>query len=308
MNSLTPTDRLIQAVLDCGLPAVCRLQIAVSGGPDSTALLDTAAHIAGEHRPGWQVRAAHINHALRGEASETDEAFVRSLCRDLDVALDVVSVDTRDHARTRHLSIETAAREQRYAALDDLRRAWNGDVTLTGHTADDQTETLLMRLTRGTGLSGLMGVRARNGALVRPFLSVRHETVLAALQSRGLGYRLDSSNLDEQHQRNMIRARLIPVLERVAPQAVAAMARTALLLQADGAYLAEETDLALARLITSAPSGVTPGRRETLADIASESATGHAARTGRIGNRGDAGPRRESPGRRDRSDQRGQIG
>jgi tRNA(Ile)-lysidine synthase len=232
-------DELTRAVLACSLPAETRLLVAVSGGPDSVALLATVWRAMADQQ--WEVRAGHVNHTLRGEESEADEHFVRRLCDQLSVPLEVARVETAAEAARRRLGIETAARELRYRELLVMLAAWPGDLLLTAHTADDQAETLVMRLLRGAGLEGLGGVRIRAGQVLRPFLAVRHETVLAALQEMQLGYRLDSSNQDRRFSRNRIRADVLPVLERESPHAVDALTRAAALLQGDAAYLAAET-------------------------------------------------------------------
>ncbi len=255
MNGVGAIESLEKAVLGAGLPPECRILVAVSGGPDSVALLDTMIRLARRDRPGWELRAGHVNHQLRGAESDGDEHFVRTLCQKLDIGVDVASVDTLKHVEVSRLSLETSARQLRYAALYAFLDAWNGDVLVTAHTANDQAETMLMRLLRGAGLSGLGGIHAHNGRLVRPFLSVRRETIIVALQQQSLGYRVDSSNFDTRHFRNRMRSRVVPALQREAPLAVSALARTALLLQEDGAYLKEETQIGLRSLVRSYGTG-----------------------------------------------------
>lgn len=243
----TARESLERAVENSGLPPDIRILVAVSGGPDSIALLDTVHRLASQHQ--WRLRIGHVNHHLRGAESEADEAFVAHVARERGIPLDIAAVNTAELAARSHLSVEAAARRLRYDSLSHMLRAWNGDVILTGHTADDQAETLVMRLVRSSGLAGLSGIRRQNGALIRPFLAVRHETILAALQEGGLGYRLDSSNADQRHLRNRVRRAVIPVLERISPTAVPALAHTAELLAGDASYLLSEASESVRYLV-----------------------------------------------------------
>lgn len=245
-------DPLTLAVLTgmkrAGVSAGARILVAVSGGPDSVALLSALRDLASDPDRHWRLRVGHVNHELRGEESETDAEFVLLLARRLGLEVEAVRVDTAAHAAQRRLTLEAAGRELRYAALDSMLERWPGDVIATGHTQDDQAETLLLRLLRGTGLIGLGAMRWRSGAIVRPLLDVRRETILAALQARGQGYRVDSSNLHVQHQRNRVREDVLPRLEAIQPRTVELVARTASLLQSDGEYLLREALEALQML------------------------------------------------------------
>lgn len=245
MTEQSPPDTLAQAVIAAAIPVGARILVAVSGGPDSVALLDTlhrAAVMPGCH---WQLRVAHINHMLRGEEASQDERFVIRLAKQLGLESDAIRVDTATFARQRRLSLESAARLLRYDALERLLHEWQGDVIATGHTQDDQAETVLFRALRGSGLSGLSGMRTWRGSIVRPFLTVTHETLVRTLQERGLGYRLDSSNRDPRHTRNRIRRDVVPVLESIQPRAQAVLARTAALLGRDADLLDIETERTL---------------------------------------------------------------
>lgn len=241
---MTPAEETLQrAVFRAGLPAEARILVAVSGGPDSVALLDTLQRCASLPQQRWSLLIGHVNHGLRGEESEQDERFVRTMAKERGLDVEVARVDTAAHARKRRLSMETAARVLRYQALRSMLSAWPGDLITTGHTLDDQAETIILRLMRGTGITGLGGMRARSGEVVRPFLGVRRETVLQAIQDRGLGYRLDSSNLDPRFARNRVRREVIPTLRAVQPRAIEVLGRTGQLLQLDSDFIEMETDL-----------------------------------------------------------------
>jgi tRNA(Ile)-lysidine synthase len=275
-----PDHALSRAILDAGLPAGSRLLVAVSGGPDSTALLHVLSTLASDR--SWQLRVAHVNHHMR-DGADADQDFVQRLAAELSLPFDAVSVDARAYSAEQHLSPEAGARALRYNALFQILTAWPGDLVVTGHTRDDQAETILIRLLRGTGLTGLGAMRLRSGSVVRPFLTMPRRTLTDYLHARNLPYRSDPSNLDLRYHRNRIRHEIIPGLERDFPGARNRLARTAALLQVDGAYLAAETAAAVEG--TAGPLGVGllvwrtlhPAlRRSTLRHLI-ESATGRPA-------------------------------
>ncbi|MGI8968218.1 MAG: tRNA lysidine(34) synthetase TilS, partial [Chloroflexota bacterium] len=245
---VTTSDPLHRALLAASLPARAHLLIALSGGADSVALLSTAYQAARGDRPDWTVSAGHVHHGLRGAEADADEQFVGLLCAHLGVALQVQQVDTRDYAARRHVSIQTAARELRYASLEKMRQDLQADFILTAHTAEDQAETVVMRLLRGAGIRGLSGIRARRGKVYRPFLSVRRAEVLAALQETGQGYRLDSTNRESVYLRNRVRQQVIPLLQALEPSIVPALQRTAQTVALDFDYLQSEASIALRAL------------------------------------------------------------
>lgn len=257
-DQLTPVER---AVSELGARD-SRVLVAVSGGPDSVALLHALVYLSRREASRISLRIAHVNHQLRGADSENDEQFVRALGDELGLAVDVARVSVTAHAAEQRVSLETAARELRYEALESMLRLWPGDVIATGHTADDQAETVIMRLLRGAGSAGLGGVAPRRDHIVRPFLSVTHQEVLAYLETNAFKYRLDASNLDIRYTRNRIRHELMPLLERWAPGAVRRMGRTADILRDESEYLAGETSRALTHLNVRRDTG------EVSADLA----------------------------------------
>ena len=182
------------------------LVCAVSGGADSVALL-FAMYLL---RDKLQITlsAAHYNHHLRGDESDRDEKFVRQLCERLDIPIHVGAGNVVAGKK----GLEAAAREARYAFL----RTIQGKIA-TAHTADDNLETVLMHLVRGTGLKGLGGIAPVNGCLIRPMLDITRAEVLAFLDEYNLTYVVDSSNLQDLFLRNRLRKQVIPVLERENP-------------------------------------------------------------------------------------------
>ena len=223
---------------DCRVGPNDRIVVALSGGADSVALTWILHALAPDL--GFELAGvAHVNHQLRGAASDEDEAFCRALTARLDLPIVVTRVDVAAQAKTRRVSLEVAARDARYAAFDDARSRFDATVVATGHTMDDQAETVLLRLLRGAGTRGLSGIRVRRGPFVRPLLDTRRADLRAYLDARGESWRDDGSNADVSIPRNRVRHELMPVVATMAPGAVAALARLATLAQDDETYLEE---------------------------------------------------------------------
>ena len=153
-----------------------RVLVALSGGADSVALLRILLAL------GYDCEAAHCNFHLRGEESDRDEDFVCRLCKEQHVALHTAHFDTAREAARRHISIEMAARELRYAWFEELRLARRANAIAVAHHRDDSAETFLLNLLRGTGINGLQGIRPRNGYLIRPLLCADRQEITAYLQ------------------------------------------------------------------------------------------------------------------------------
>ncbi len=238
MNTLTARSALEHALLSSHLATGARILVAVSGGPDSVALLRSLADLA----PGrsWAVCVGHVHHGLRGEEADCDETFVRGLAHALGLHCEVRRVDTPTYARERRLSPEAAARELRYGALREMLGSWRGDMVATAHTQDDQAETLMLNLLRGSGLDGLGAMVVRHEELLRPFLAVSRQTIRDALMEWNQPYRVDSSNTDEHFRRNALRATVMPQLGTIQPRAPQVLARAASLLAADAAFVEDE--------------------------------------------------------------------
>ena len=208
--------------------------VAVSGGPDSVALLSLLHRL----RASWRLSltAAHFNYGLRGEESDGDQEFVTALCRYLEVPLVTRRLDVR--RRTRGSSLQAAARDLRYRALAEIAEQCGADRIAVGHTADDQAETMLLWMLRGAGLTGLAGMpAARDGKIIRPLYDSTRKEVLAYLGRSGLSYRQDSSNEKLLYARNRIRHELLPLLKRLVPSSVQALCRSADLCREDDRYL-----------------------------------------------------------------------
>ncbi|MBK9242389.1 MAG: tRNA lysidine(34) synthetase TilS [Acidobacteria bacterium] len=208
-----------------------RVAAAVSGGADSVAMaLWLRAHSGQPPHHSTLAGLIHVNHHLRGAESDRDEAFCRALADRLGVPIDVVDAPIVPRAAR---SPEAAARACRYRAFAAAAARLGATRVVTAHTADDQAETVLLRLLRGTGSRGLSGIRAERGLYVRPLLACRRRDVRAWLEARGESCCEDSSNADRSIARNRVRHDLLPVIEQMAPGGVAALARAAALAEDD---------------------------------------------------------------------------
>ena len=188
---------------------------ALSGGADSTALL--LGLLALQEKLCITLRAVHINHGLRGAESHRDAAFCEQLCAEYGVPFSLGICHVAEYAaQKKHTSCEMAARELRYAKLEELCPL--GAKIATAHTASDNTETLLERLTRGTGLAGLCGIPPVRGRIIRPLLYVSREQVLGFLAEQGQPYVTDSSNEGDAFFRNRLRHHVLPVLRQQNPE------------------------------------------------------------------------------------------
>ena len=155
-----------------------KLLVACSGGSDSVALLSVLKTL------GYDCMAAHMNFSLRDEESERDEAFVRSLCQQWNIPLQVKKVDTKSYAKEKGISIEMAARELRYEWFEQLRQEHHLQAIALGHHQDDDIETFFLNLLRGSGAKGLAGIPCKNGYLVRPLLAVTRQEILDYLDGK----------------------------------------------------------------------------------------------------------------------------
>ena len=216
------------------IPDGAAIVLAVSGGPDSTALLHGAAALAPDR--GWRLTVAHLDHALRPTSAD-EAAAVAATGAGLGLAVEVRRVDVGAVATAEHRSLEDAGRQARYRFLEEVAAAHGPEALIaTAHTADDVAETILLRLARGSGVRGLRGIPARRGRIVRPLLHARRATLRAALDAAQIPYATDPSNADLAHARNRVRAELLPALERLNPAAVEALTRF-------GALAADDDDL-----------------------------------------------------------------
>ena len=210
-----------------GMKILC----AVSGGADSMCLL----HVLDSEKDtlGITLAAAHYEHGIRGEESERDAVFVEQFCLERGIEFVCEHGDVPSFAAERHLGLEEAARELRYAFLDRSADSLDCDVIATAHNMDDNSETVLFNLARGAGLKGLCGIPPRNGRLIRPMLAVSRQEVEAFLKERGIAWVNDSSNASDCYTRNRLRHCVLPELRMVNSSCTEAILRTSELLRRD---------------------------------------------------------------------------
>lgn len=237
------------------LPRGGHIVCAVSGGADSVCLLHWLTRLRDTF--DFSLTAAHYNHQLRGAESLRDEEFVRSFLQKCcpDVPLVVGRGDVAAQAAQNKTGIEETAREMRYAFLQETAKNVGAQVIATAHNADDNAETVLLHLIRGSALRGLTGIPPRRDNLVRPLLTTRRCEIEEYLQIYGLPHVEDSSNADQRFTRNRVRHQLLPQLECMQPQLVAHLNQTARLLSADEEYLSALAQEALPP-VASIPGGL----------------------------------------------------
>ena len=274
--------------------AGARLLVAVSGGPDSLALLHALWQLRDEY--GLTLVGAHLNHNLRGAESYADAEFAAATFKRLGMPYTVDSADVASYRRTHRLSLEDAARRVRYTFLADAAAKHDSHAIALGHTADDQAETVLMHIIRGSGLEGLRGMRTldrraiggRKTTLFRPMLNVSRAQTQAYCDALNLQPRIDASNLSPEFLRNRIRMELLPMLESLNPSVRDALMRLSRNATQDGDYLsaraaelwddaAQSDDGSALRLDTRALSGEHAALQSRVLRRAIEAAGGEAA-------------------------------
>lgn len=208
-----------------------RIVIGVSGGPDSLCLLDVLAYLAPKY--DFRLHVAHVNYGLRGRSSDLDEKLVRERSAFYGILCTVL----RSRGKPAQ-NLEETLRDTRYAFFERLRERKDFDLVAVAHNEDDQAETFLMRLLRGSGLQGLRAMRPKNGSVIRPLLGTSRTDILRYLKERRLSSREDKSNRDTRLMRNRIRHELLPLLEeKFQPRTRKVLSATASLLAEDYATL-----------------------------------------------------------------------
>jgi tRNA(Ile)-lysidine synthetase-like protein len=268
-----------------------RVLVALSGGTDSLALLHALR--AGREALGIEIAAGHLHHGMRGSEADDDVAFLRQLCGEWDVPLVVERADVPALAAARRISVEEAGRDARYAAFARMAALHRCGKVATAHTADDQAETILFRLLRGTGIDGLAGIPDRRPLsddpnvpeVIRPLLSVWRREIEAYCRAHDLTPREDRTNFDLRYQRSRIRHELIPLLEQYSPSFRENLVRLARQAREESALLN-----ALAEALLDERQGSLPRLPGSVADLGPAADPASHARSP-----GSAGPQSSSP-------------
>jgi tRNA(Ile)-lysidine synthase len=240
----SPATTLLSSIQSQHLRPGQRIGVAVSGGADSVALLHLLLEL--REKLGLVLSVVHLNHKLRGKASDADEKFVANLAAEHALQFFLARVDVSAKAKRERANLEDAARRARYAFFDRLVSEGRLDKIAVAHTADDQAETVLAHLLRGTGLSGLGGIHPETGSVFRPFLKLRRADLRAYLRFRRQPWREDATNRDTKRTRARIRLKLVPLLEkRFQPAVVAHLCQLADLAREDDAWLESSAELRL---------------------------------------------------------------
>ena len=232
-------DRMLDYIRDKRLTAPGEhVLIACSGGADSVCMLILFAELREEL--GIRLSAVHVHHGLRGDAADRDAAFVQALSEKLGIPCVVRYIDVNAFREERHLSVEEAARILRYREIRKVIREISADRAAAAHHKEDQAETVLFNLIRGSGLRGLSGMRPENGLLIRPMLEFTRDEIVAELLDRGQDWCEDETNASDAYARNVIRNKVFPALSEVREDAAGKIAEAAELLQETADFLTGE--------------------------------------------------------------------
>lgn len=220
-NSILPREFKAPELLS-GLDAREPILLGLSGGADSSALLIMLAEYA--KQVGSRIYAAHLNHGIRGDEADRDEQFCKELCSRVGVEFFSKKLDIPSIASASGESVETAARNARYDFFYKIMKEMGIKILATAHNADDNLETLLFNIARGTGLGGLCGIPESRPigdcVVIRPILTMEKEKIISFCENNGLSFVTDSTNADNEYTRNKIRNRIIPILKEINPSAV----------------------------------------------------------------------------------------
>jgi tRNA(Ile)-lysidine synthase len=225
-----------------------RVLVGLSGGPDSVSLL----HLLNELREEWRLslNALYVDHGLRPEKTPYEIDFCAELTERLNVPCSVKKVDVREFSDKENLSIQEAARHLRYLAFEEHAFQIEADRVATGHNADDQAETLIMRLLRGSGPRGLSGIPPVRGTFIRPLIMVERSEIEKYLDEGGIRFIIDTSNLKQDYLRNRLRHEVMPILKKYNPNLTGTLCRTTNILREENEYMEIAVTKSLMRLIS----------------------------------------------------------
>ena len=211
-----------------------RVLVALSGGPDSVCLL----HVLNGLKEGLRLdlNVLYVDHGLRPEETPGEIEFSKRLCEKLDLPFITKSINVKSYAQEKGMNRQEAARELRYRAFEEIALEINAHKIALGHTADDQAETLLMRLLRGAGPTGLSGIPQVRGKIIRPLIEIRRKEIEQYLQEKKIDFIVDSSNLKRDYLRNKIRLSLMPLIKEINPTIIDTLSRIASIFREEERY------------------------------------------------------------------------
>ena len=225
-----------------------RVLVALSGGPDSVCLLYVLKDLKEEFRLDLSV--LYVDHGLRPEEAVGEKEFCKNLCAKLKLPFLTKSIDVKSYVEEMKLNKQEAARKLRYRVFDDTAHEINADEVALGHTADDQAETLIMRLLRGSGPAGLSGIPPVRGKFIRPLIAIQRKEIKQYLEGERIDFIVDSSNLEKHYLRNKIRLSLMPLIEEMNPNIIDTLSRTAAIFREEERYFEILVAKALMKLIS----------------------------------------------------------
>lgn len=215
--------------------------VGVSGGPDSLTLLHFLNSI--KDRYALKIFCAHINHCLRGVESDQEEEYVKNICREWDIQFFSKRIDIKEIAKNSKVSEESAGRIERYAYFEEVLKVACANKIAVAHNANDNTETILMRILRGTGLDGLCGIKPVRGNIIRPLIETTRDEIMCYCNNNGLSPKIDSSNSDTKYTRNKIRLELLPYLgDNFNPNIIETINRMSNIIALDVEFLSYHTE------------------------------------------------------------------
>jgi len=225
-----------------------KILVGLSGGPDSVSLLHVLHSI--KNKFVFDLCALYVDHGLRPGETENEIAFCKKLCENLDIPFMTKSIDVKSYAQEQKMNKQEAARHLRYSIFDEVSHEMKAHKIALGHTADDQAETLLMRLFRGSGTSGLAGIPPVRKNIIRPLIEVERKYIEKFLEEGKMGFIIDSSNAKKDYLRNRIRLSLFPMLREFNPDITEALSKTAAILREEEKYFEIIVTKTLMKLIS----------------------------------------------------------
>ena len=228
-------DKVLRSIEENGLLETGgRVLVALSGGADSVSLLHVLISLKESYR--LEVSALHFNHMIRGEEADRDESFCRELCESLSVPFFSARADIPQLAARYGESLELCGRRMRYESLERTAEELGGAKIATAHNLNDNTETVLMNLVRGSGIAGMSGIPPKRGSIIRPLLSCSRDEIEAYCRENSLSYVTDSTNLSDEYTRNKLRLSVLPILRGMNPSLDEGVARMAELMRGADKY------------------------------------------------------------------------